>query len=145
MFSKFSWLLLGMVFVLACENKEISAKPNVVFYEPAKIELIGTLKHDVKYGPPNYGENPETDEKIDVYSIVLSEAISVEGSAKSELNSETVENITEIQLLLSKDGRASAATFVDNKVVVKGSLSHGVSGHHFTDVVLDVDSIGRHK
>lgn len=61
--------------------------------------LTGTIIEATKYGPPNYGEKPETDKKLTYYYLELESPISVKGDPRSDLNQDTFTNVKLIQLL----------------------------------------------
>ena len=42
-------------------------------YEPEVVELDGQLVVQSKYGPPNFGEQPKTDQKVQVPVLLLRE------------------------------------------------------------------------
>ena len=113
-------------------------------YEPSIIELKGRLTTVVKFGPPNYGENPETDKKLEVPILQLSEPINVRGDAHSPVNTRSFENVTEVQLIFLR-AADDYRRFVSKIVIVSGSLSQAVSGHHFTGVVMTVKAIREGK
>ncbi len=49
-------------------------------YEPAVIQLEGQLTMELKYGPPNYGEQPKTDAKVRVPVLMLIRSVNVRAS-----------------------------------------------------------------
>jgi hypothetical protein len=108
-------------------------------YEPAVVELEGKLTIAVKYGPPNYGENPQTDEKIKVPILVLSQPVNVRGDPTSDVNTESVEGVKEVQLSLKRG--IAYRQLIHRRVVVKGTLFHSSTGHHYTRVLMDVQEI----
>jgi hypothetical protein len=108
-------------------------------YEPSVAEIKGQLAIYTKYGPPNYGENPDTDEKLKVPFLLLSKPVSVHGDSKNELNSESVRDINEIQLIFRSGSEYKNLT--GRRVVVTGTLFHGISGHHYTLVLMNVQKI----
>ncbi|MBI1749101.1 MAG: DUF4431 domain-containing protein [Acidobacteria bacterium] len=108
-------------------------------YEPAVVELQGRLTIELKYGPPNYGEQPRTDAKLKVPVLRLHEPIDIRGNPEDTLNAESVEGVKELQLIF-KSGTAYKQ-LISKRVLVKGTLFRGHSGHHFTDVVMNVSSI----
>jgi hypothetical protein len=131
-----SLLLLGFCL---CANPN-PQQTRWLSYEPTVVELEGNLTVEIKYGPPNYGENPKTDEKVNVPILVLSQPINVRGDPKSELNKETVEGVTRIQLVFDKTS-TTYKQFVGSRVLVKGTLFKAHSGHHYTDVLVSVQDI----
>jgi hypothetical protein len=109
-------------------------------YEPAIIELEGKLTVVWKYGPPNYGEQAKTDAKLRVPILVLVKPVNVRGNPQDALNAESVEGLRRIQLILFNI-KTPYKRLIGKKLIVKGTLLHAHTGHHFTDVVMDVRSI----
>jgi hypothetical protein len=97
-----------------------------------------------KYGPPNYGENPATDQKLNVPILVLDHPVNVRGDSASEINQESFNDVNEIQLVLGEHEKEHEH-LANQRIVVTGTLSRGMSGHHFTDVVLSVQTLRRAK
>ena len=109
-----------------------------VRYEPVEVRLRGAIHQEAHFGPPNFGENPDTDSKISIYVLTLPSPVDVKGDPTSELDSETVLNVREIQLIqnVSSQGQIVATECAD----VTGKLFHAHSAHHYKDVLLDVDT-----
>jgi hypothetical protein len=109
-------------------------------YEPETVELQGRLILRWKYGPPNFGERPKTDRKVRVPMLALTDSINVRRTQDDGHNSQSVEGIRRIQLVVSDTG-TSYRHLIGKEVVVKGTLFHAFSGHHYTDVLITVRSI----
>lgn len=110
-------------------------------YEPAILRLEGKLTMELKYGPPNYGEQPKTDARIRVPVLKLIEPVNVRGKPGESFNAISVKGIRRIQLILSPG--TSYEQFIGKRVVVEGTLFHAFSGHHYTKVLMDVRTINR--
>ena len=80
-----------------------TAQDRVWRYEPAKVELQGRLTIEQKYGPPGYGENPDTDQGVQIPVLLLSAPIDVQGDPQSDLNQETVRGVQRVQLVFGAD------------------------------------------
>ena len=109
-------------------------------YEPETVELDGRLVIQSRYGPPNYGEQPGTDEKVKVPVLLLKNGVNV--LPGQEGYSPAVYRTTQIQLAFIDSG-TTYRNLIGKNVVVTGSLFHAHTGHHYTDVVLKVRSIER--
>jgi hypothetical protein len=109
-------------------------------YEPAVVALEGRLTVVWKCGPPNYGENPNTDAKVRVLILVLSRPANVRGNRQDALNTESVEGIKRIQLN-PFNLNTPYKQFIGTKVLVNGTLFHAHTGHHYTKVVMDIHSL----
>ena len=111
-----------------------------LLYEPATVELEGRVVIRSKYRPPNYGEDPKTDEKVKVLFLVLTKPINVVGIEGHEYNARSVQGAREIQLIIT-DGKPKHKNLVGKNVVVKGTLFHAHTGHHYTDLVMTARSL----
>ncbi len=138
-------LVIAVAFVLApCLRAQTTPQEKTwLSYKPAVVELQGKLNFVTKYGPPNYGENPKTDRKVKVLILVLSKAVNVRGDPNSDLNSESVEGVKQVQLAI-KPGIAYKQ-FVGKHVKAKGTLFHSITGHHYTRVLMDMLEIKEEK
>jgi hypothetical protein len=108
-------------------------------YEPAIVELRGKLIIASKYGPPGFGEDPKNDEKVKVPILLLSRPVNVRGDPASDLNTESVSGVKEVQLTFQS--RIPHGQLIGKEVVAKGVLFHGTTGHHYTAVLMDVREI----
>lgn len=116
-----------------------SQKKEWVDYEPAVVELKGKLVVKTYFGPPNYGENPKTDSREKGWIVSLDKPINVRGKTgpDADYESDSVENVRELQLVLLVPHKGLKG----RKVIVKGTLFHAHTGHHHTDVLMQVQSI----
>jgi hypothetical protein len=55
------FLVLVALFVCGGAALALAAEP--LHYEPAVVRLRGIVELELRYGPPNYGENPETPDR----------------------------------------------------------------------------------
>jgi hypothetical protein len=109
-------------------------------YEPASVELHGRLTVELKYGPPNFGENPKTDKRVKVPIVVLTKAINIRGTPGAVHNAMPVAGARRIQLVFT-DPAPDYKSLVGRDIVVKGTLFHAETGGHYTHVVMSVQSI----
>ena len=109
-------------------------------YYPSVSRLGGKLTKVLKYGKPTYGENPETDEKIEVPILILSTPVRVKARPESSVNNESLTNISFVQLIFPP-GLGSYAKHLEKEIVVAGTLIRGHRGDHFTDVVMTVKAV----
>ena len=111
-------------------------------YEPAVVTIKGKLTAKVFYGPPNYGEEPATDSRETAYLLKLTTSICVSGDPSSDVNSESEQGVRVVQL-----GPGGTVTWkalshlVGRNVEVSGTLFHAVTGHHRTEVVMNVSRV----
>lgn len=111
-------------------------------FEPAVVELLGTLIEKVYYGPPGYGENPKTDSKEHAAILQLSKPIKVVAGKGDKFN-ETRDKVKEVQVINIKG--ISLSMYFQKKIKVTGKLSSAITGHHHTDVLIEVDEIKLQK
>ena len=116
-------------------NIGATAQDRVWRYEPTKVELQGRLTIEQRCGPPGYGENPDTDQRVQIPVLLLSAPIDVQGDPQSDLNQETVRGVQRVQLVLEA---TSYRRLVGKNITVKGTLFRAITGHQYTDVVMNV-------
>jgi hypothetical protein len=115
-----------------------NVKADWLEYEPAVVELEGKLIIKTFFGPPNFGEEPETDFKEETRILSLDRPVNVRSRDETDsVLGPPIKNVRELQLVF--DGPLKQ--WVGKKLGVKGSLFHAHTGHHHTDVLLNVESI----
>ena len=111
-------------------------------FEPAVVNLTGKLIKKEFFGPPGYGEDPKTDSKEHAAILLLSQPIRVVAGKDDQFN-ETRKNVKEVQLINVK--RITLSPYIQKKVKVTGKLSSAITGHHHTDVLIEIDTIELEK
>lgn len=86
--------------------------------------LRGNVVAEPFFGPPNYGEDPQTDQREVAYILRLARPITVVDSSGVRRTA------GEIQLI------ECVHSAVQRPVSVAGELDEGVSGHHRRDFIL---------
>jgi hypothetical protein len=104
---------------------------------PVRLTLTGTLAREVHLGPPNYGENPATDEKDSIVVLRLSKPITACGDANAD-RADTSRHVGKVQLIKAPHAVLSN---LGASVNVVGTLQHAVRGWHFLPIIMYVDSI----
>jgi hypothetical protein len=132
-------VLLLLSWGFSCGASGPSDEERWVSYEPVVVELSGRLTVSMKFGPPNYGEDPETDQRLKIPVLLLSEPVNVRGEPDAQVNIESVRGVKEVQLIFLRGRNYDG--LVNSRVVARGTLSHAVSGHHFTEVVMTVEDL----
>jgi Domain of unknown function (DUF4431) len=135
-------LIIFFVFAATCGFAKTAQKTQEkewLSYQPTVVKLEGTLSVKTYYGPPNYGENPDTDAKEELPILILSKPVNVRGNPdpKAGFDKRSVEDLREMQLVLTMPHKE----FIGKTVFVKGNLFHAFTAHHHTDVLMDVRSI----
>jgi hypothetical protein len=113
-------------------------------YGPTHVSTIGVIDEAVRFGPPKYGDNPESDQKLTYYYLTLDRPIGVRGNPNSDLNRETFANVRRIQLVvLPSEGKkhTNLRSYLTKKVEVQGKLFQAEAGRHFTDVLMQVEQV----
>jgi len=110
-------------------------------YEPSSVRLIGELVRQVRPGPPNYESIQQGDAPEATFFVVLKRPICVSGDSASELNTETEFGLDTVQVGPSDSNWVPFRRLVGKQVEVRGTLSHAISGHHRTRVVMEVQAI----
>lgn len=128
-----------LLFLVTLSVAAHAAEPSYE-YEPKKSTLTGTIRNDkVFYGPPGYGANPAEDAQERPDRLVLEQPISVKEDPKTPDNvAET--GVKELQLVVGLDPKRLDG-FRDRRVEVTGVLFHAHTGHHFTKVLLTVETV----
>ncbi len=102
-------------------------------YEPSIMSLNGVL-----VSPK--GEDPNG-RIVQYYAIEMQAPINVKGDKSDPINSETVNNLTLVQLT----GESTLINKIKNnmgrRVILKGTLYHSHTGHHHTSVLMTVQSV----
>lgn len=121
-------------------------KPILQDYDYNKITTIdGILYREVIYGPPNYGETPETDIKYIGYVLKLDKPINVISNTPDVVSKEgsrqrSYRNVSRIQLEERKI-RIILKEYDGLHIRVSGYLMEAYNGYHATDVLIDVSHI----
>ena len=108
-------------------------------YEPEVVELEGVLEREHRYGPPNYGESPEIDRSLTVYTFSIREPIDVgRPDTLSEVNDSPVREVSKVHVVVS-DEACDADLEIGKTVRLRGALSKQTSGHHFYPVLFSLE------
>jgi hypothetical protein len=110
-------------------------------YEPAVVELSGTVVLEEHFGPPGFGEDPKTDLVELTAVLVLDAPISVVGDTPGEgFNQTSYPDVRRLQLVRGYSD-PPFSPYAGKHVVVLGALYEGFTGHHHTDVLVRVERI----
>jgi hypothetical protein len=121
-------------------------------YQAAGTKLHGRLVQRQLYGPPGYGETPQSDAKVSIFVLKLAEPISVEPAAHADenhgLDSEPVKDVREVQLFLGSPLESEGHMLIDkahvligHEITATGSLSESITASQYTKVLLDVTAL----
>jgi hypothetical protein len=115
-----------------------AAEETCLKYEPTTIELTGTIKPVTFPGPPNYRSVKEGDKPERYWILYLPKPICVDGDPNNNIN-EAEKNIKSLQLIINDYDKYRS--LLGQKVTVKGELTHAITGHHHTNVLINVKEI----
>lgn len=101
--------------------------------EGDKIVLSGVMKEELFYGPPNWGEDKEHDEKLLYWILHLNSPL------KCVVDANTVQKgwDSNVQLIVSGDDYKTKRNLLNHHVTVDGKVMLAVTGYHMTSVLLD--------
>jgi hypothetical protein len=131
---------IAAMVLVACQPRS-APQGQALDYEPAVVVLRGRLQATERFGPPNYGEDPRTDARQRILLVRLPEQVVVRADTADPVNNETVAGVREVQLLLSPEAVAQYVGLLGREVIVQGTLSRAVTGHHYTPVVMTIRDI----
>jgi hypothetical protein len=123
----------------AVDDLTLSGVRPTLEYGPALVSLKGTVDTIFQYGPPGFGENPAVDQHVVLSVLRLNAPIDVEGDSTSAFNRDDAVNIRMLQLAAATDRAWAGLT--GKEVVAHGTLFHAQAAEHYTEVLLQVDSI----
>jgi hypothetical protein len=112
-------------------------------YEPAVVRLSGLLVTEYVYGPPGFGENPETDQIDRKWHLRLFAPVDVIGTPGDDINSESENDVGRVGLI--NFSKVNLSAHLGKRVMVEGTLFHSHTAHHHTKVLLEVQKVTRLK
>jgi hypothetical protein len=127
--------LLILVFLLPAAQ---TPKENVLGFIPDQVVLKGIILYRLYYGPPNYGENPETDRKEWYYLIKLDSPVTVIAKP-DDLENETTTDIELVQIFEMR--KLSLKKYIGKRVKLAGTLHTALIGHEHTKVIINASTI----
>jgi hypothetical protein len=109
-------------------------------YEPAVVQVSGVVVVETHYGPPNYGENPESDRVEPALILLLDMPVIVEETPgdTSEWN-ETHFGVARMQMVDLNDLGLWKLKW--QHATIEGTLFSAHTGHHRTDVLIQVSRV----
>lgn len=132
--SKKTYLIIGTLLILL-----ITLTVKYTLNQTNTVTLSGTLVTQMYYGPPNYGENPDTDVKEYPYILILNEAKNLK--AESQEGEKIHISTDELQLVFVDGSIDKADALIGENIKVKGNITEAFTGHHHKDYILIVSDI----
>lgn len=123
---KIVWKAL-CISLISCTALNVSACEK---YGLPSSTLVGTVAVETFYGPPGYGESPETDSKERQAILHLAKPLCTLASGDDPAEQD------QVKVTLAPMGKLNLRQFVGKMVTVRGSLFHAVTGHHHTKVLV---------
>lgn len=122
--------------------EKIKNFPGYLYYEPKLSTVYGRLTQRLEYGKPNYGETPDTDEKLNTYVLIPEIPVQVfpVGYQDPEMGDVVQKNLREIQVY-SSDKKLDLKKYVDKKIILLGTLQTGRNGNIFTEVGMEINKV----
>ncbi len=118
------------------------APAQCVRYEPAVVELTGTVIRGRFPGPPNFESIEGGDREERPLLLVLNRTLCVLPDSTSSINAEGVREIRRIQLFVpDRFWEEILDSAMMRQVAVTGKLTHAVTGHDHTAVILEVSGV----
>jgi hypothetical protein len=128
----FILLILSLIF----SGVSSAGKP-CLHYEGDPVTLNGKVKLQEFYGPPNYGENPETDSRETQAILILAEPICVVGNEDNFGDME--QNQSEITLV--PQNKENLGDYAGKQIMVEGTLFPAHTAHHHTKILMSIKKI----
>lgn len=117
------------------------AQGNCLSYDPAEVNLTGTILRKTFPGPPNYQSIKRGDRAETIWILHLDSPVCVTGNT-DEIN-EPEQRVTDVQLVLDGAEFARFRKFTGGRVRVRatGKLFHAHTAHHRTSVLMEVEDM----
>jgi len=131
-----SWMAFAFALLLTLQAFRGEAATTVLRYEPAIVQLTGTVVLEEHFAPPGFGEDPKADSRELVAVLVLDEPVSVQGDPPNAgFNPTSYPDVRRVQLVRACT-HPRFSPYAGKHVVVSGTLYEGFTGHHYTDVLV---------
>lgn len=100
--------------------------------EGDKVVLSGLMKEELFYGPPNWGEDRQHDEKLLYWILHLNSPLKCVIDANTEQDGWG----SNVQLIVSGEDYKTKRNLLNHHVTVDGNVMLSVTGYHMTSVLL---------
>jgi hypothetical protein len=134
-------ILLAALMAFGCPATRAASQGDCLSYEPASVKLTGRVIRKVFPGRPNYESIKDGDEPEPAWILHLAKPICVKADGKEEFNV-AVGKVSDLHLVL-RGKQFSQLRRLRRKgaVTLTGTLFHSFTGHHHTEVLMEVKSI----
>jgi Domain of unknown function (DUF4431) len=110
-------------------------------YEPVKVNLVGTFRLEGFPGRPNYESIEKGDEKETYWILQLDHPIDVVVTDRNDPLQLPAKNVRRVQLFLNQEQYKQYRGFLNEHICAGGVLFHGHTGHHHTEVLLNIQQL----
>lgn len=125
---------IRILILAATAASSVCAATPCLHYNDDSVEFTGTVELQTFFGPPNYGEDPQTDARERQAILVLDQPICVSDDPKSQQSAEHNQS----QITLVPLGPQQLAAYAGQRITVQGALFHAMNGHHHTPLLLQL-------
>lgn len=132
-------IFAALVVTALCTVPLSSKATQCLHYEGEPVTLTGQVILQTFYGPPNYGENPDTDSRETQAILVLSKPICVSANPGSYDDEEK----DQLKVTLVPPSGVNLGAYAGKKATFQGTLFHANTGHHRTPVLMQVVRIAK--
>ena len=142
---KFKVGMVGFAGLASLALFQARAAQPALHYEPAVVQLSGTVQLERHYGPPNFGGTPRSDAVLMVPVLILDSPVMVQGNPPDPrggpaLDGTTYPSVARVQMTFGTPGTATS-TLNGRHVTVRGKLFEKISAQNYTDVLISVDGL----
>jgi len=120
--------MIVLLFNCGC-SKKIEVKENE---DSREVILKGKIVTKKFYGPPNYGETPDTDAIESFYFLILDKPIIIETNG-------TTDKVSEFQMILFNKYQKTISEQAE--YIIRGNLFLAHTGHHHSKVLISVNEL----
>ena len=119
-----------------------TVQEKILRFDPATVELIGTVETQTFPGPPSYESIDRGDEIERGWYLRLKEAVTVEAnSPTTDLGWKTEKHVRVLHMAVDWQRIPEKRLAVGKVVRVKGKLFNRQNGHHHSRVLIDVGEL----
>ncbi len=129
---------LMLLFGVGASSTIAGMSQGCLAYESGTVTLQGRIIRKIFAGPPNYESTKKGDERETYWILRLNKVICVKEDESRSGTSETEKNVSQLQLVLDAEQYARYKNLRGKRVEVSGKLFHSHTGHHRTNVLLEV-------
>ena len=132
-----TWLFALILFLFPAA----AAAQDCFSYDTDGVQLSGNISKKTFPGPPNYESIKKGDQPETYWVLHLAKPVCTTAGGDNDAES----NVTDLQLVLTQKQYALYRKYVGGRtrVTITGRLSHAITGHHHTPVMMEVTGISK--